>query len=186
MKKSIFLVLLISISINAYSEILKIHFSNEEFAENTYVIRYNPDDQKLVEPLQLESHRYNYCIEDKDKQYVIKYILFSETPEIEKHDIEFTVLSSTVLFNIHGTDEFESNSTMFKAEDVKNEFNADKGFTNFAYDIKSDYAGEYKFIMTNFLYKKGLGIMCQTIQFNDMEFAKTEKFFEIFHGFNFY
>ncbi|MBB6481506.1 hypothetical protein [Spirochaeta isovalerica] len=39
--------------------------------------------------------------------------------------------------------------------------------------------------MANFYVKEGLGIMCQTILFDDMEIFQTEDFFEIFHSFRF-
>lgn len=185
LKKIVILGLLITTNL-LFSEIIGVHFSNEEFAEDTYVIRYNPEEQRLLEPELLQSHRYNYGIEDLNKNYLIRYILFSETPEVVNQELEFSTMALTSLLNIHGSDEYSNNTSAFRPEDVKNEFNADMGFTNFAVDIKSDYAGEYKFIMTNYFYKKGIGVMCQTIQFNDIEFTKTEKFFEIFHGFNFY
>lgn len=186
MKKTIIIALLILLAANTYAEIQKINFTNEEFAEDTYVIRFNPDFQNLVDPIQLNSHSYNYCIQEKNKKYQIRYILFSEKKGTKNNLIQFPILATTVLFNIHGTDKFENNTSMFSEEDVKNEFNADAGFTNFAFDIESDYSDDYKFIMTNFFYKKGLGIMCQTIQFNDIEFTKTQEFIEIFHSFNFY
>lgn len=40
-------------------------------------------------------------------------------------------------------------------------------------------------MMVNFYYKKDIGIMCQTILFNDINILSTDDFLTAFHSFRF-
>ena len=171
-----------------FSEIGELKFKPEEFDDSTYVIKYYSDTSDFKDPIDNNSQSYNYEIREKHGKYQMRYILFKQTGEIDEseYNVQTAMWAWMVIANITGSDEKADNTSAFSEADVKAEFNADLGYTNFSVDIETDYASEYKYIMINFFCKKDLGIMCHTVQFNDLEWVKTEEFLNIFHSFNFY
>ena len=90
-----------------------------------------------------------------------------------------------VMLNIAGSEDAIQSVSLFKKDDVRSEFNADYGFTTTVPGKISDFTDAYDYIMINFYYKDGIGIMCQTILFNDLDLFNDEDFFQTFHSFKF-
>jgi hypothetical protein len=189
MKKVLMAILLINISIVGFADIVGLKFAPEEFADDTYVIRFSSEDMEQLEVKELESQSYNYAFRNNTKDYELRYILFKQTEDInnfEDYKMQVSMWALMVINNITNDEEQSLNTSAYPVEAVKKEFNADYGFTNFSRDLNSDYVDGYRYIMINFYCKKGLGIMCQTILFNDLSWPATEDFIRWFHGFNFY
>ena len=72
--------------------------------------------------------------------------------------------------NITGIDPSEVSLSAFNDADVKQEFNGDFGCTGFFQDPQSDYADGYKYLMVEFFYKNGQGLVMRSFLFNDINF----------------
>ena len=175
-------------AVSAFSKIVGLKFKPEEFDDQKYVIKYDPKKVDLLKPKPLESQTYNYALRDKNGKYEIRYILFKQTekiPDFEKYKIQVALWSMMVVANITGDENGAEHTSVFKEADVMNEFNADYGFTNFYKNVKTDFSTGYKYLMINFYCKRDLGIMCQTILFNDLSWVKTNEFLWLFHSFKY-
>ncbi len=189
MKRFCLLAVLLLISSAVNSEIVSLKFKAEKFDDDKYVIKYYSDIMDLVDVKPMTSQTYDYAFRDKDGRYEIRYILFSQTddiPDAGDYKVQAALWAVMVIGNVTGDENAAQNTSAFNEEDVKSEFNADCGFTNFSIDGKTDFTEGYKFVMINFYCKRDVGIMCQTILFNDIDFVKDKLFIKIFHGFRFY
>ncbi len=181
--------LLLLCSSYGFADIKGLQFEPKQFDENTYIIRYSSATMKMLEVKTLASQSYDFAFQDKEGRFEIRYILFSQVGGIQDNDdykMQATLWAVMVISNITGNEDFAQNTSAFGEADVKKEFNADIGFTNFSQGAKTDFTAGYQYIMINFYCRKNLGIMCQTILFNDINWIKTEDFLRWFHGFNFY
>jgi len=168
----------------AFSTIIGLQFEPKAFDDKTYTILiFDTEDQLKVKPL--ESQSYDFAFRDKQGRYEVRYILFSQTGKISDYKTQVAVWCTMVIQNATGSDAALKNTSAFKDADVKAEFSADYGLTSFAKDTDSDFTEGYKFVMLNFFYKKDLGIICEAILFNDLDFAKTDDFDKVFHSVKF-
>jgi len=173
----------------SYATIKSINFTPEEFADDTYVIKYSSKEMDMLEVEELQSQSYDYAFRSKNDGFEIRYSLFKQTADIPSFDdfkMQASVWAMMVITNITGSEPTTDNTGAFNDDDVKKEFNADFGINSFSSEIKTDYSEDFQFVMINFYCKQGLGIMCQTIHFNDLEWTQTKQFNYWFHGFNFY
>jgi hypothetical protein len=189
MNKFLLILLFLTIFYPLSADINSLKFIREEFAEDSYEIRFSSTHMDFIENEQLNSQTYDYAFRSKSGDFEIRYILFKQTeqiPQFEQYKIEASIFATMVIANITGSEPTSQNTTAFNDADVKNEFNADFGITSFSLDIQTDYSFDYEYVMINFYCKQNLGIMCQTIHFKDLEWVNTEDFMIWFHGFNFY
>ena len=85
-----------------------------------------------------------------------------------------------VIFNMAGHDATNKNTTVFNDNDVRAEFNADYGLTSFGKGGGTDFTEGYQYVMINFFYKKGIGIMCQAICSMILNLQGRQNFFNNF------
>ena len=181
---ALILVLILLLSQAAFSAVVSLQFEPKTFDDKTYTIFvFDTEDQLKVKPL--ESQSYDFAFRDKQGRYEVRYILFSQIGKIQDYKNQVAIWSTMVIQNATGSTAALKNISTFKDADVKNEFNADYGLTSFAKDGNSDFTKDYKYMMLNFLYKKDLGIICEAILFNDLDFANTEDFAKVFHSVKF-
>ena len=172
----------------ASAEIVGLQFAPEEIPEDTYVIKYSSSTMDMLEVEPLASQTYDYAFRSKDGRFEIRYILFRQTGEIpsfEEFRLQASLWSTMVIANITGHEPTTANTSAFNNDDVRTEFNADFGITSFSNNITTDYSDDFECVMMSFYCKQGLGIVCQTIHFNDLAWAQTEEFVYWFHGFYF-
>jgi len=178
----------LGLSGSVFAEIKGINFAPQEFADDTYVIKYSSADMDLLEVGDLSSQSYDYAFRSKDGRFELRYILFKQTDVIpeDEYKMQASLWATMVIANITGTEPNTSNTSAYNDADVKKEFNADFGINSFSNNILTDYSEDYEYVMIAFYCKKDLGIMCQTIHFNDLTWTQTDEFLFWFHGFNFY
>jgi len=184
MKKSMLILVIVITGFSSFAEIRTPQFYLQQFDENSYVIAY-PDTMTQVEPKPCESQAYDFAFYDNQGRYELRYILFSETGTIEDIKNQVNMWALMVISNIAGKEESIGDTTPFKDPDVKKEFNADYGLTSFIQNPQSDFGAGFKYIMVNFYYKSGVGLMCQTILFNNLNVLKQQSFLSVFHSFRF-
>jgi len=184
--RKIYLVMALMISIGgmAFAAIASPGFKPGAIDEKKYFIGI-PENMEQIQVKETESQSYDFAFKDKANRYEIRYIMFVEDGQMADVATQAGFWAYLVSMNIAGDEKAIKNASKFKDEDVKAEFDADYGSTIFIADSASDYASGYKYIMANFYYKKGVGLMCQTILFNDLAIVKTEEFNGIFHTFKF-
>ena len=183
-KKTIILLILILLTTNLFSIILKPSFETKEFSEDLYLLLlYNTMEQIEVE--NKTSQNYHYSFKDKNDLYEVRYILFSQVDKVDNIELQVGIWATTVLLNIAGIEDSIKSTAKLKKKDLKKDFNANYGITSFITDCKSDFNDKWKYLMVNFYYKKNIGIMCQILLFNDTETLKTKEFETGFHSFKF-
>lgn len=183
--KRIFVAFFLFCCFAIFAEIVSLGFEPKKFDDSLYLIGvYDTMMQKEVE--ECESQSYDYAFVDKADKYESRYIMFSETKKIDDIKQQVGLWSYMVIQNIAGDEAAVRSTTSFNDSDVKKEFNADYGLTSFIQNGTSDFCAGYKYIMLNFFYKKNVGIMCQAILFNDVNFIKTNEFMALFHTFKYY
>ena len=185
MKRKVFVTaLMLLLGGLAMGEIQGLQFEPKEFDENAYVLGVY-DNMKRVDVKTLDSQSYDYAFMDKTSRYEIRYTLFAQTGSIKDYKVQVAMWAMIVVQNIAGDETSVQNSSAFKDDDVKKEFNDDYGLTSFVLGGKSDFTQGYKYVMINFFYKQPLGIVCQAILFNDIEWTKTMDFINEFHSFRY-
>ncbi len=182
MKKISFVIILMFVCLFVFGEIMSIPFTPEEF--EVEIIQYphmiaadNPESEQL-------DTRYTFT--NKDETYQVRYTFFKQTnnePDYTKMKIPYRLLIMPVIFNIAGHDNY--NVSDFRDLDVLFEFNGSFGSTVFIRDPDSDFGRGYAYLMINFYYKVNQGIVAQSILFNDLSFAASQEFIDVFHSFKF-
>ena len=106
----------------------------------------------------------------------LRYSLFADTGTTKEDlKLQFAVWVFMCLNNIAGYEVPGNTISFFDDNDVKKEFNGDFGYTTFLQNPKSGYAEGYKYIMAEFFYKDGQGIVMRAYLFNDINFAGITK-----------
>ena len=106
----------------------------------------------------------------------LRYSLFADTGTTKEDlNLQFAMWVFMCLNNIAGYEVPGNTISSFDDNDVKKEFNGDFGCTTFLQNPKSGYAEGYKYIMAEFFYKEGQGIVMRAYLFNDINFAGITK-----------
>lgn len=159
-------------------------FAPDKFADDTYTI-YVLDWLEQVEPEYKKSQYYDYALRDKGEKYEVRYTLFKQIEKQDDMRKQAAIWANLVTMSIGGSKESVRSTKDYEDSEVQKEFNADFGFSAILSSETTDFTNEFDFIMVNFFYKENLGIMCQTILFNDADIFKSEEFFKAFHSFRF-
>jgi hypothetical protein len=172
---------LLCLSVNAI--ILKVPFVPEEFDVDIYQYPYMIKiDNALSE--QIDTY---YDFTNSNNDYEIRYSFFREMFDVgDNIKTAFVTYMITIVNNVAGYQLNTKQISAYQDKDVKNEFNGDFGFTVFMIDPKSDFGKGYKYIMINFFYKKGQGMVTQSLLFNDRNIIEKSEFLEVFHSFRFH
>jgi hypothetical protein len=185
MKKMFGLIILIFISFYSYCEIVNPGFKPGTIQEDKYLIGIATNVNQIDVNKSI-SQSYDFAFKDKDDRYEIRYIMFVEDGPINDIKMQAGFWSYIVTMNIAGDEKAIKNATIYKDEDVKNEFNADYGSFVFIIDSKTDFSNNYKYMLCNYFYKKGVGLMTQCILFKDITQISQNEIGGIFHSFKFY
>jgi len=123
---------------------------------------------------------------DSGGNYELRYGLFSQTEyDVENIQRSFALFIIPVINRAAGFEVDLNEVELYDEEDVAYEFNGDIGVSVFIPDPPSRFGGGYRFMLLSFFCKINLGIVMQTILFDDIGFAGTNEFVEIAHSFSF-
>ena len=112
-----------------------------------------------------------FLIQKNDIKAEVRYSLFTDTgTSTDNLQMQYAMWVFMCVSNITGIDPSEVSLSAFNDADVKQEFNGDFGCTGFFQDPQSDYAKGYKYMMVEFFYKNGQGLVMRTFLFNDINF----------------
>lgn len=178
MKKKTALVIAVSLLVTAVCSAkfiggrFKVTQSEEEFD----VMYYVTEDMKQIKNLENRdvAITQSFKVERNKLKGELRYSLFTDVGDTEDEDnlkIEYATWVMVCLLNIAGYDLSPGSISRFNDSDVKAEFNGDFGCTAFIKNPKSDYGKGYKYMMVDFFYKKGQGLVMRVFLFNDMKFS---------------
>lgn len=112
-----------------------------------------------------------FLIQKNDIKAEVRYSLFTDTStNTDDLQMQYAMWVFMCVSNITGIDPSEVSLSTFNDADVKQEFNGDFGCTGFFQDPQSDYAKGYKYMMVEFFYKYGQGLVMRSFLFNDINF----------------
>lgn len=158
-----------SLSAKINSPGFKITESEEEFD----VIYFQTEDMQPVESLENNdvAITQSFSIEKNGYKGELRYSLFTDCG-ISDDDlmVQYGLWSYMCLCNASGYEVPSSEIAQFSNSDVKEEFNGDLGCTAFIPQPQSEYGSGYNFMMVEFFYKKGQGLVMRSFLFNDFEF----------------
>ena len=123
---------------------------------------------------------------DSSGNYELRYGLFAQTDYNSANIHRSFALFIIPIINSAAGFEVDLNEVeLYDEQDVADEFNGDIGVSAFIPFPPSKFGGGYGYMLLSFFYKINQGIVMQTILFDDIEFAGTSEFEEIFHSFSF-
>lgn len=127
---------------------------------------------------------YFFAVKDKLNRFEIRYSTFVENKKFfanvplnsKKFLDSFKSFALEIAQKMSQNDFAVKSIDSFSDKDVAFEFNADKGISVFVMNAPGDFCRGYKYIMMNFFYKKNVGVMCQSILYNDLTAISTVQF----------
>lgn len=185
-KKILSLIFLMILCQSTFAVIMAPSFRYGNLDESAYTITVD-DNIKMIRVKKSRSQTYHYALRAKNRSYEIRYILFSQTKDFLDNEVALQVgmVFTPVLLNIAGGSDGISDSVTFDTEDVNKDFNADYGLSFFIKDCRTDFRGKWHYLLVNVYYKKGVGIVFQTIHFNYLDTLASDEFDTGFYSFRF-
>mgnify|MGYP003333689091 CR=1 FL=1 len=167
------IVCIITLLIMLVGKPIFILIKRKESEEEFDVIYFQTEDMQPVESLENNdvAITQSFSIEKNGYKGELRYSLFTDCG-ISADDlmVQYGLWSYMCLCNASGYEVPSSEIAQFSNSDVKEEFNGDLGCTAFIPQPQSEYGSGYNFMMVEFFYKKGQGLVMRSFLFNDFEF----------------
>ncbi len=190
MKRGVFLVIFTLFGFNFIFAAKPISgpFVEKELSKDRYYIRFAETGQDSVSVKKKETQNYKYAFSSKNSDYELRYIFFTQVKDFDsfkEYKESANLITLDTISKIIGEQADMSMITSYSDDDVKNEFKADILMIANVEGAKTDYIEDYEYIMISIFFKRGVGIVFQTIQYNDMNWLGTKYYQDSFYGFSF-